>query len=51
MTKNVVSGALIAFLIFFVVTQPAHSADIFHSAWRVIVNVAHGIGDFLSKLA
>ncbi|MDQ6851871.1 MAG: hypothetical protein M3070_18400 [Actinomycetota bacterium] len=51
MTKVALSGALIAFLVFFVVTQPQHAADIFHSAWNVIVNVAHGIGDFLGKLA
>lgn len=51
MTRVAISGALIAFLVFFVATQPQHAADMFHSGWHVIVNVAHGIGDFLGKLA
>lgn len=51
LTKTVFSGAIIAFLVFFVVTQPQHSADIFHSAWRALVNIAHGIGDFVAKLS
>jgi hypothetical protein len=51
MTKTVLSGALIAFLVFFVVTQPQHSADIFQSGWHAIVNVAHGIGDFIARLS
>jgi hypothetical protein len=51
MTKVAVSGAVIVFLIFFAVTSPDHAANIVHSAWHALVNVAHGIGDFLNKLA
>jgi hypothetical protein len=47
----VLSGAIIAFLVFFIVTQPQHSADIIHTAWRALVNIAHGIGDFVAKLS
>jgi hypothetical protein len=50
MTKVAVSGALIAFLIFFAVTSPDHAANIVHSGWHALVNIAHGIGDFISKL-
>ncbi len=51
MTKSLYSAALIAFIVFFVVTQPQHAANIVHGGWRTLVNVAHGVGDFLGKLA
>jgi hypothetical protein len=49
--KLVISGALIAFLLFYVMSSPDHAADIFHTAWRSVVNLAHGVGHFLNKLA
>ena len=50
MTKVAVSGAVIVFLVFFAVTSPDHAANIVHSAWHALVNIAHGIGDFINKL-
>jgi hypothetical protein len=51
MTKVVVSGAVAAFLIFYIMTSPAQAADIFHSGWHSVVSMAHGVGDFVDKLA
>jgi hypothetical protein len=51
MTKVVIPGAIVAFLVFYVMTSPDQAANIFHTGWHAIVNVAHGIGSFLNKLA
>jgi hypothetical protein len=51
MTRFVVVGAVVAFLIFYVMTQPDHAADIVHAGWHVAVNVAHGVGNFVTKLS
>jgi hypothetical protein len=51
MTKVAVSGAVIVFLVFFAVTSPDHAANMVHSGWHSLVSIAHGIGDFLNKLA
>ena len=51
MTKLVVAGAIVAFLIFYVMTSPDQSANIVHSSWHSAVNVAHGIGHFIDKLS
>jgi hypothetical protein len=50
-TSKVVTGLVVAFLIFFVMTQPSSAANIFHGTWHVAVNVAHGLGNFISKLS
>jgi hypothetical protein len=49
-TKKVVGWLLAIFVIFFIVTQPSQAADIAHSMWNVIVNVFHGIADFVTSL-
>lgn len=51
MVKTVVGGAVVAFLVFYVMTSPDQAATITHSAWALVVNLAHGIGDFVNKLA
>lgn len=50
MVKVAAVGVVVAFLVFFISTSPDQAATIFHSTWRVAVNVAHGIGDFIDKL-
>jgi hypothetical protein len=49
--KIVVAGIIVAFLIFYISTSPDQAADIFHTGWHSAVNVAHGIGNFVNKLA
>lgn len=49
--KLVVPGIVVAFLIFYVMTSPDQAANIVHSTWHVAVDVAHGVGRFLNKLA
>lgn len=49
-TKKIVGVLAVAFLIFFVVTQPSQAADITHTLWDGIVNIAHGIANFISNL-
>lgn len=51
MAKAVVLGLLAAFILFYIVTQPDSAATIATGAWDGIVNVAHGIGDFVKKLS
>ncbi len=46
-----VAGLVVAFLIFFISTSPDAAANIFHGTWRLAANVAHGIRDFVDKLA
>lgn len=50
-TSKVVTGLVVVFLIFFIMTSPTQAADIFHSTWHLAVNVAHGLGSFVDKLA
>jgi hypothetical protein len=49
--KLVLAGVIVAFVIFYIMTSPAQAADIFHTGWHSAVNVAHGIGNFVNKLA
>jgi hypothetical protein len=49
--KLVVAGVIVAFVLFYVMTSPSQAADIVHTGWNSAVNVAHGIGDFVDKLA
>jgi hypothetical protein len=50
-TSKVVTGLVVVFLIFFIMTSPTQAANIFHSTWHLAVNVAHGLGSFVDKLA
>jgi hypothetical protein len=49
--KLVITGIIVLFLIFYVMTSPTQAADIVHNSWHVAVNVAHGVGNFVDKLA
>ncbi|MCW2494566.1 hypothetical protein [Jatrophihabitans sp.] len=51
MTKVVVSGVVVAFLIFYIVTSPDQAANIVHSSWHSAVNVAHGVGHFVDRVS
>jgi hypothetical protein len=51
MTKVAFGGVLAAFAVFFIVTSPDQAADMFHTGWHSVVNVAHGVGNFFDKLA
>ena len=51
MAKVVIAGVIVAFLIFYVTTSPNQAANIVHSSWHSAVNVAHGVGHFVDKLA
>lgn len=51
MTVRRVIGILIAlFVLFFIVTQPTQAANIVHTIWQGIVNIAHGVSDFVTSL-
>ncbi len=49
--KRVVAGLVVLFLVFYIMTQPDAAANLVQSTWQVAVKVAHGIGDFVTKLA
>jgi NADH:ubiquinone oxidoreductase subunit 6 (subunit J) len=49
--KLVVVGAVVIFLVFYIMTSPDHAANIVHSSWHTAVHVAHGLGNFVDKLA
>ncbi|HZC70295.1 MAG TPA: hypothetical protein VE442_06355 [Jatrophihabitans sp.] len=51
MVKNTIVGLVGAFVIFYIVTSPDQAAKIVESIWNLLVDVAHGFGNFLSKLA
>lgn len=50
MTKVAVSGIIVAFLIFYVVTSPDQAAHVFHASWHTVVNIAHGLGRFFDRV-
>ncbi|SHF83427.1 hypothetical protein SAMN05443575_1024 [Jatrophihabitans endophyticus] len=49
--KLAVVGLLAAFVLFYIITSPDQAADIANGSWNFVVKVAHGIGDFVDKLA
>jgi hypothetical protein len=49
--KLVIAGIVVLYLIFYIMTSPTQAADIVHNSWHVAVNVAHGVGNFVDKLA
>jgi hypothetical protein len=49
--KIVIVAAVVLFVFFYIMTSPDKSADIVHNSWHAAVNVAHGLGDFLDKVA
>jgi hypothetical protein len=51
MVKLVIGGVAVALVLFYISTSPDQAANIFHTSWHSAVNVAHGIGDFVDKLA
>lgn len=48
--KTVIAWLVVIFLLFFIVTQPTQAASIVSAAWAGIVNIAHGISDFITSL-
>jgi hypothetical protein len=49
--KKVVTWLIVAFLIFYMVTFPDNAANIVRGTWHAAVDVAHGVGGFLNRLA
>ncbi len=48
--KKIVGLLVLAFVIFFIVTQPETSADIVRSIFRGLSNAAAAIADFITNL-
>jgi hypothetical protein len=51
MVKIAIAGLLGAFLIFYIMTSPDQAADMVKGIGHLATDVAHGVGDFLDKLA
>jgi hypothetical protein len=51
MVKIAIVGLIGAFLVFYIMTSPDQAATMVKGAGHVATNVAHGVGDFLNKLA
>jgi hypothetical protein len=51
MVKVAIVGLVAAFLIFYIITSPDQAADIARGAGHLTSKVAHGIGNFVDKLA
>jgi hypothetical protein len=49
--KKVLTWGFVAFLIFYVVTQPAQAADTLQAIGSGLRSVAEGLGSFVSGLA
>lgn len=49
--KLVIGGAIVVFLLFYIMTSPNQAASISTGAWHTVDNVAHGLGTFINKLA
>lgn len=48
--KKIVTWALVIFLAYAIITSPSDAADIFQSAWDVIVNGVRNIATFFNDL-
>jgi hypothetical protein len=48
--KKIFWYAVLAFLIFFVLTEPGQAANFVHHLWNGIVNAAHALRDFFTSL-
>lgn len=48
--KKLIAWLLVAFLIFFIVTQPETSADMVRSAFRGLSNAASAFANFVTSL-
>jgi hypothetical protein len=51
MVKVAIAGLIGAFVIFYIMTSPDQAATMVKGAGTLATNVAHGVGDFLDKLA
>jgi hypothetical protein len=51
MVKVAVAGVVIVFLVFYITTSPDNAASMAHGAGHLVSHVAHGVGNFLDKLA
>ena len=49
--KVVITGIIVAFLVFYIMTSPDHAASIVHNTCHVAVNVAHGGCKFFDTLS
>ena len=49
--KIIIAAAAALFVVFYIMTSPDQAANIVHGSWHTAVNVAHGLGDFVNKLA
>jgi hypothetical protein len=50
MVKKVLTWALVAFLVFFVVSRPTAAAQVVKSIGSGIVGIGQGFGDFFTNL-
>jgi hypothetical protein len=48
---KVAALAVVAFLVFYIMTSPDQAAEIAKSTGHLVGSVAHGIGHFVDKLA
>jgi len=48
--KRVIAWLLLAFIVFFIVSQPETSADMVRSAFRGLSNAASGFANFVTSL-
>jgi hypothetical protein len=49
-TKTVIGWLAVLFILFFIVTQPTQAASIVSTLWQGIVNIAHGVSDFITSI-
>ena len=49
--KTVITGLVVVFVVFYIMTLPDNAAAIVHNTWHGAVGVAHGLGDFVDKVA
>lgn len=49
--KTVITGAIVIFIVFYIMTSPDQAANLVHNGWSAASDLAHGMGDFVNKLA
>lgn len=48
--KGTLGIIVVVFIVFYALTSPDQAANIFHSTWTALVNIAHGFGRFIDKI-
>jgi hypothetical protein len=48
--KKLLTWGAVAFVVFYLVTQPAGAAGVIHGAWHILGSAGHGLSRFVNSV-